>query len=214
MSNEKKSFKKIAKKTRATKTAPKKTATSTFKKVTKKANKTKLFSKAREEKKELTLDLITNLIKDNQTLQAIDFLLVDMKNVDDVVSCFVTFINKSNFRAYSLALKTFNFVIHDYKKSKNAELLTAYLKTLENEMGKERFYSEFTNIRMSIIKYLAGIPVNLVETVETMSLALSGEYDEDFNKRRVANDIDFICLLADKKWPDKAKGLRLLYGNK
>lgn len=216
MSNEKKSFKKIAKKTRALKAVPKKTPTpkTASKKATKTTKKSKLFSKAREEKKELTLDLITQLIKDNETLQAVELLLKGIENADDIVGCFVAFINKSNFRAYSLALKKFNFVLHDYKKSKSKELLTAYLKTLGNEMGKERFYSEFTDIRMDVIKYLAGLPVNLVETAEAMSSTLSGEYDENFNKRRVANDIDFICLLADKKWPDKAKGLRLLYGNK
>jgi len=143
-----------------------------------------------------------------------------LKSLDkqDQVDQLVQILNKSKYRAYRLSFKNFNYTIHQYKKTKNKEILKAYLKNLETDkanISTEPNFRSLTDMQSALIVGLLNKDVDLFEEVvriicEPFNFFIFPETDLKIRELY----LEILIQLIDFKWPGKTKGLRVLYGKK
>jgi len=141
-----------------------------------------------------------------------------LKSIDkqDQIDQLVQVLNKSQYRAYRLSLKNFNYTIHQYKKNKNPAILKAYLKNLETDRASSSLEVNFRTLvfmQTALINSLLDSNVDLFEDVVRIICEIDVLYDYDEGGIKIKElYLEILIQLIDFKWPGKAKGLRVLYG--
>jgi hypothetical protein len=180
-------------------------------KTTKKKTKRKTFRKKASSEK-FDLDILTTMLKDNKGAQAIEKLLQNC-DVETRVSFVLTELNNSSFRSFRNGLQKFNYVITTYLKNKDKQILTDYVaQTLDTADQAEASYRLFTELRTNLIYTLLepdDHKKHCYYSLLILEQVRNKNYDEDFTNKYFTS----LCAnLAERVWPEKAKGLKVLYG--
>ena len=117
-------------------------------------------------------------------------------------------------------MRQFNFVIKEYLKTKDNNLLTSYAHKLKTEVIKsDMYYSWFYDIRHYIVTILLEPKGHPYYTDVMLLVEILSYIDLTFTEDPVGRigNLDsslqnFIYSLAEKAWPEQGKTLRILYG--
>jgi len=182
------------------------------------------------------LDFLKNGPKDVEEEYSIQneqfFVLEDMFQIVDkkeIVKLLLEKMKVSRFKSYKMAMKNFSNILDSYFEGNSTYTdVCAWAESNIPTHASEHWYEEFNDLRTNIIQSLSNSPkvepkyalVDAVKALVNAEIYIKYNDDvngEDFEKQeRLATSLYYQYMIdtAQLIWPEQAKSLKLLFGNK
>lgn len=187
----------------------------------------------KEKLKKVTFEDVLAFLKtkteDYWELQDQQLMFLEQLCITGDIRSIVTFLLEkfkvSRFKSYKMAMKTFISLMEQYLNGEvEYSALTTYLEVNVPNYASEHWYEEFNDIRRHLISALSLDPKNkspeyaLVDVIKSLVSSEVDTKDENgfssYEDRKTCEAFNnYIIDLSQLIWEDKAKSLKILYGN-